>query len=261
VRRLLHPDPATGELPTLAEAARAWLALDVDGVPLPEGTDACDLAACAAVVVRLLPEAFHGVACIVQATASHGIKPGARLRLWYWCDRAITGAECKRWLKGAPVDLSIFGGVQLIYTAAPIFEGHPDPIPHRLAMLPGAPVVVAPTAAALAPQERRRLAWDGGAGTWQEGTGGGAGGRGGRFLIMAMARVANRIMEAPDGDRHATAVSQACALARLEDGGGVSAEDLRDLIAAAIVWAGKTQDEGHAIAAWAIAHTRAGVAR
>jgi hypothetical protein len=37
--------------------------------------------------------AFHGARCIAQATASHGIKPGCRVRLWYWLDRPTTGGE------------------------------------------------------------------------------------------------------------------------------------------------------------------------
>ena len=84
VRRLLHPDPDTGEVPTLREVPRRWVSLDVDSVPVPPGTDLHDLAACARAVVPRLPHAFRDVPGIVTATASHGIKPGVRLRLWYW---------------------------------------------------------------------------------------------------------------------------------------------------------------------------------
>lgn len=35
VRRLLHDDAETGEAATLREVPRRWVALDVDGVPLP----------------------------------------------------------------------------------------------------------------------------------------------------------------------------------------------------------------------------------
>ena len=86
----------------------------------------------------LLPPTFTGAACIVQATASHGIKPGARLRLWFWCDRSLSGAECKRWLGKVPVDHSVFGAAQPIYTAAPVFaDGAAEHLPCRLLALPG----------------------------------------------------------------------------------------------------------------------------
>ena len=155
VRRLLRDDPETGDKATLREVARQWLALDLDGVPLVDGTDRRDLAACAAQAIALLPEAFHGAACIVQATASHGIKPGARLRLWHWLDRSLTGPECKRWLAAAMVDQSLFGAAQPIYTSSPVFaDGARDPLPRRMVKMPGRPVVAPPPAAALAPPPR-----------------------------------------------------------------------------------------------------------
>jgi putative DNA primase/helicase len=57
VRRLVHPDPETGEAATLREMPHHWLALDVDGVPLPDNVDRLDLAACAGAVLPLLPAA------------------------------------------------------------------------------------------------------------------------------------------------------------------------------------------------------------
>lgn len=94
----------------------------------------------------------------MTATASHGIKPGARLRLWFWCDRPLMGAECKRWLAGAPVDRTVFGVAQPIYTAHPLFIGRADHLQHRLVMLDGEPVVEAPSVAALAPPPRQPVA-------------------------------------------------------------------------------------------------------
>ena len=151
VRRLLHPDSKTGDTPTLRETPRAWLALDLDSLPLPDHVDPHDLAACGAIARASLPGAFHEAACIVAATASHTFQPGARLRLWFMLSRALGGAECKRWLARAPVDRSVFGAVQPIYTAAPLFIGMVDPLPHRLVVLPGAQQVTAPSKAALAP--------------------------------------------------------------------------------------------------------------
>ena len=115
VRRLLHPDPATGDTPTLRDLPRRWLPLDIDNLPRPNEIDADDLVACARVAIAALPHTFHNVRYIVQATASHGIAPGMHLRLWYWRDRPVVGAELKRWLRDAPTDRSVFGGAQPIY--------------------------------------------------------------------------------------------------------------------------------------------------
>jgi hypothetical protein len=136
VRRLLRRDPATGDEPTLRDVPRQWLALDLDSVDRAPEVPASDLARCAAGVIRLLPPSFHGVRCIVQATAGHGIKPGSRLRLWFWLSRPTTGNECKRWLSDTPADGSVFGAAQPIYTAAPMFEpGLSDHLPSRVVEL------------------------------------------------------------------------------------------------------------------------------
>jgi hypothetical protein len=97
-RRLLHPDLETGEPPTIRETPRAWLAIDLDGVKRPACLLAGNLAACAAEAIGQLPDAFRGTFCIAQASASHGIKLGIRLRLWYWLSRPAAGQELKRWL-------------------------------------------------------------------------------------------------------------------------------------------------------------------
>jgi hypothetical protein len=110
VRRLLHPDEA--DPPTLAEVPRHWLALDVDGLPRPSNVAIRDLVACAGIAVAALPPEFHDARSIVQATAGHGYKPGLRLRLWYWLDHPLGGAELKRWLAAAPVDHALFSAAQ-----------------------------------------------------------------------------------------------------------------------------------------------------
>jgi hypothetical protein len=81
VRRLLHPDAKTGELPTMREAPRVWLALDVEGVERPLGVAVGDLPACAAETILRLPDVFRGAHCIVAASGSHGLRLDIRLRL------------------------------------------------------------------------------------------------------------------------------------------------------------------------------------
>jgi hypothetical protein len=154
VRRLAYPDPNTADLPTLTAVARWWFAMDMDGIARPEHIEVADLLACAAEAIKHLPAAFHGVRCIVQATSSHGIKDGCRLRIWFWLSRPTTGEELGIWLKGFPVDPCTFRPAQLIYTAAPVFVGRSDHLPCRLAELPGAPCVEVPPPDSLKPPPR-----------------------------------------------------------------------------------------------------------
>ncbi|WP_428487217.1 hypothetical protein [Rhodopila sp.] len=154
VRRLAYPDPATGDPPTLRAVPHQWVALDMDGVARPDSIRADDLAACAAEAVQCLPGAFHGVRCIVQATTSHGIKLGCRLRLWFWLSRPATGDELGFWLKQYPVDPCTFRPAQPIYTAAPVFVGRPDHLPCRIVDTPGAACVMVPHPDTLKPPSR-----------------------------------------------------------------------------------------------------------
>jgi hypothetical protein len=130
VRRLLHPDRDTGEVATLREVPRRWLALDMDELPCPVGCDPQNLADCAAAVRAVLPAPFRPAALLVQATAGHGFKPGLRLRVWAWLSRALDGAEAQRWLRSVPsLDLATLRPAQLIYTAAPVLPRDQDPLP------------------------------------------------------------------------------------------------------------------------------------
>jgi hypothetical protein len=248
VRRLLHPDWRTGEAATLADTPRAWLALDLDGLPLPAGTDPRDLAGCGEAARLALPGAFQRATMIVQATAGHGFKPGARLRLWCLLTRPIGGAECKRWLRAAPVDRSVFGAAQPIYTAAPLFVGLPDPLPRRLVVLDGTePAVAVPDPATLAPPPPRPAASLRPAAL-------GAG----RYALTALTRAVARIAAAREGGRHDAAKAEAWGLARLVRAGLLSEAEVTRAIGSALARAGKEAAEGEAIAAWAIAHRQDG---
>ncbi len=162
VRRLLLPDQKTGGVPTLREVPRRWLALDMEGIPLPAGMPAADLEGCYRIALATLPAAFRSRACIVQASGSHGFKPDLRLRLWFWLDRPLNGAELKRWLRHTPADPSVFGAVQPIYTAAPVMtDGAPDPLPRRLIVIPGAALVTVPSPSELNPVRFERCSFGG----------------------------------------------------------------------------------------------------
>jgi len=223
--------------------------LDFDDLPRPANVLVADLAACAAVAIERLPWAFRGAACVVQATASHGIKPGLRLRLWHWLSRPTTGAELKAWLRAAPVDKSVFNAVQPIYTAAPIFlEGATAPIRNRLAMLPGRDVVDVPRPNVVT--------------VWPLATGLPVGVRCGipktsRHSFAALSRAAVRIAQAAEGTRHSTLVAAACRLADLVSVGCLSAQDVSSVLIIAAGKVGTPADEAQSIIDWALSHVPA----
>lgn len=140
-RRRLHahrgPD-GTLIPPCCVPVPRRWAALDFDSIDPPPGLDwPSDIPAAVAYLATLLPPQFAGVSAVAQITASAGIKPGVRLRLWYWFDRRVSDAELARWLQGAPVDTVSWRAVQPIYTARPLFRGCRDPLSQRLFLVRG----------------------------------------------------------------------------------------------------------------------------
>jgi len=148
-RRLLYPrggDPATIECPP-----RRWIALDLDGVDVPQGLGAPDKLAEAGHHIRdqLLPATFRGVRCVASATASTGRKGPtiARLRLFFVLAEAQDNEALYQWAddlsRRAPalrLDPSVIRAMQPIYTARPLFVGCSDPVPTfgRVAVLEGA---------------------------------------------------------------------------------------------------------------------------
>ena len=132
IRRLLyaHGEDAPA---TLTEAAHHWVLLDVDGIPCPDGLNpVTEPERASAHVICLLPEEFHGAAHWWQLTGSAGFKPGIRMRLAFWMDRALTSRDVKVWLsKVKGLDLSIYTPNQLVYAASPRFNGVPNPLSKR----------------------------------------------------------------------------------------------------------------------------------
>ena len=245
VRRLAYRDLETGDEPTLGEAAHCWLALDVDGVARPDDTPPGDLAACGDLAIQQLPSAFHDARCLIAASASHGLKPGVRLRLWYWLDRPMAGAELKRWFQGAPADPSVFGSAQLIYTAAPIFADRVhDHLPTRLIARSGRDTVAVPAPTVLAPPPRPPC------GPLPTPISG----RAGAYAFAALQGATVRVARAGVGSRHATLIAAARSLARLVAAGLLTEQDVRTALGGAIIQAGKQPDEADRAWAWAIAH-------
>jgi hypothetical protein len=68
---------------------------------------------------------------LVAVTSSQQIKPGIRMRLFFWSDVPLADRQLKQWLAQYPVDQAIFSPAQPIYVARPIFDGVPEPVPLR----------------------------------------------------------------------------------------------------------------------------------
>lgn len=246
IRRLLHVDGNTGDQPTIRDVPRRWLALDIEGVLLPPAVPPSDLAGCAAAALATFPTTLQGAACIVQASASHGIKPDLRLRVWAWLDRPLWGHELKRWLRGTPADASVFGAVQPIYTAAPVLApGMTDPLPMRMLMLPGQPVVVAPTPELLAPLPSR----------WPPRYTVAIPEKASTYVRAALVRAAHRISTTQHPGRHPAIVGETARLARFIGSGLLTEGDIAAVVGEAARQAGKDDDrEVSAAITWGLAH-------
>lgn len=134
--RRLHDKP--GAPATIIPTARHWVGLDIDSLKCPDHIDPVhDIEEVVEFVVSKLPPEFEGASCHWALTSSAGIKPGIRLRLWFWFDRPLEDWQLKQWLDGYPVDHSVFAPAQPLYTAAPIFKGMPDPCPRRCGLWRG----------------------------------------------------------------------------------------------------------------------------
>ena len=118
-------------------APRQWCMIDIDDLELP--TEYADIDASKSDILAYstakLPEAFRGVDCHYQFSASMGVKKDKVLvHLWYWLNRRVSDAEMKAWMgqSDVPVDMSLFRPVQPHFTANPIFQnGVINPLPNR----------------------------------------------------------------------------------------------------------------------------------
>jgi hypothetical protein len=96
-------------LPMFEDCPRAWVIFDVDRIPVPEhmaGDWVDDPDSSVEHVLSLLPEPFQSVTCWWSLSSSAAVpcKTGRevsgtfKLKLPFWLDRALTGAEVKRWM-------------------------------------------------------------------------------------------------------------------------------------------------------------------
>lgn len=132
--------PRTSEPATVERASRRWFAVDFDAVEV--SGDPTDGQAVAEQLRLLLPESFHNAACWWSLTSSAGIKPGGRMRMVFWLDRALDDISCKILMVTSPVDGVIYAATQPIYFASPVFNNCDDPIDVRTGTLLGGNVAV-----------------------------------------------------------------------------------------------------------------------
>lgn len=148
-RRLLNADKKTGDPATIEDAAHFWLLLDIDKLavegemfdPVAEPQRAVEY------IVAKLPADFRDARCLCRLTSSAGVEKRATIsmRLGFWLDRALTGAEAKAWLAGTIADCSIYTPNQVIYAATPIFKGgRIDPVAKRSGIVEGRATIVTP---------------------------------------------------------------------------------------------------------------------
>lgn len=246
VRRLLHDDPETGDRATLVDMPRRWVAVDLDSVPVPSYINRECLFECGMEVSGLLPREFRGCAFVVQATAQHCIAEGARVRLWFWLDRPVSGVELRHWFRGCPVDFSAFAGAQICYTAAPVFESGTDILPNRLELMPGPDIVRVPPSEALRPPPPppppRAMPEIGDS-------------RAQRYAAGAMRGAMLRVRAAAVGGRHSAILGEARSLGRLVAAGALPESAMRAVLFDAARATGKTDEaEISAAIAWGLAH-------
>jgi hypothetical protein len=153
--------------------------------------------------------------------------------------------ELKRWLRNAPVDKSLFGAGQVIYTAAPIFtESAADPLISRIAVVQGSLTeVIVPAAVVLSPPPRKMPAViniDAAVG--------------GRYGFAALRSAAARVAGAATGTRHQLLLNEARGLARLAVIGVLAEDAVRTALIGAAAMAGLDNAEAEAVVAWALAH-------
>lgn len=127
---------------------RHFVMLDIDKQKCPEYLDpASDPESVVRWVIELLPDPFHNVSCFYKFSSSQNVpkKMGDKqdsvvsLHLWFWCNRAVSEVEWKRYFKAnpSPVDQALFSPVQIHYTANPIFIEMADPLPQRAGIIEG----------------------------------------------------------------------------------------------------------------------------
>jgi hypothetical protein len=144
-----HLDGGPSKPAMMKPQPRPWLCIDFDNIPAPPLTDlTTDPESAVEYLIGLLPDQFHDAACHWQLSSSAGMSETLSAHCWFWLDRPIADDDAGKWAKhvnetrkaeaaregrivGNLVDPAVMRTVQAHYTAAPIFDGLPDPLPRR----------------------------------------------------------------------------------------------------------------------------------
>jgi hypothetical protein len=149
-RRLMKDDRKGSVSATIECPQRSWIVFDFDGAEVPEGLGLPGRMAEAGTYIRdkLLPPYFRGIRCIASSTAGTGRVGAAiaRLRMWFLISEPADNDVLYNWMYALwdaqpdlRLDPSVMEVQQPIYTARPIFDCCPDPIPvwDRVRLLDG----------------------------------------------------------------------------------------------------------------------------
>lgn len=124
------------------EIPRHWLMLDFDKVSVSEWSDLFvdPESAVEDLIYRHLPNLFCDVSCVWQLSSGAGTSDPdgtLSLHLWFWLDRPMCKEELDVFcvLHASAVDRAVFGTVQPLYTAAPVFQNQCDPLPRRIGLM------------------------------------------------------------------------------------------------------------------------------
>jgi hypothetical protein len=125
--------------------------VDLDKIPCPDWLDTTDILAVGDWLRAQLPDELADTSCVVQLSASAGLAPyrpeltgTVSARLWFCSQEPIAEKPLRRWFDAAnkagrtiKMDAAMATSNQAIYTAVPRFEGLPDPVKTRYALLLG----------------------------------------------------------------------------------------------------------------------------
>lgn len=129
-----------GDKPSLREADRRWVMLDIDGWPVPAVLSLHDQddheQIIDALIRDVLHPAFHEARCFFQFSASCGLPNAgvAKCHLWFWLARPASNDRLRRMVMAEMpgVDHATFSAVQPHYVAPPKLIGGHDPLPVRI---------------------------------------------------------------------------------------------------------------------------------
>ena len=120
---------------------RHWVLIDFDKIVIPKRLSLKKSPdAVREYLVKLLPAEFHDATFHWSLSSSAGMGDSTKvsMHMWFWLLSPTPDSVLKAWAKDVNqragfklVDPVLFQHVQAHYTAAPIFEGLPDPFPVR----------------------------------------------------------------------------------------------------------------------------------